>query len=125
MLKKNIYSIIVALVILFLSFTGAETFEKLPVPNIPHLDKLVHLGMYFTLMLALIVENQALLINLKKYLILSIIPVFFGAVIEILQSLLTRTRTGDFFDACFNAIGVMMAIIIWLLFKKLRKSEVK
>lgn len=125
MLKKNIYSIIVALVILFLSFTGAETFEKLPVPHIPHLDKLVHLGMYFTFMLALIFENRAILTSLKKYFILSIIPVFFGAVIEILQSLLTRTRTGDFFDACFNAIGVMMAIFIWLFFKKLQKSEVK
>jgi glycopeptide antibiotics resistance protein len=76
-------------------------------------------------MLALIYENRAYLTSLKKYFILSIIPVFFGTAIEFLQSLLTRTRTGDFFDACFNAIGVMMAIIIWFLFKKLRKSEVK
>jgi VanZ family protein len=125
MFKKNLLSIVISLVILFLSFTGAQTFEKLPVPDIPHLDKLVHLGMYFTFMLALIYENRAYLTSLKKYFILSIIPVFFGTAIEFLQSLLTRTRTGDFFDACFNAIGVMMAIIIWLLFNKLRKSEVK
>ena len=125
MSKKNILSSITALVILFLSFTGAKTFEKLPIPNIPHLDKLVHFGMYFIFMLALIFENRTFLTSVKKYFILSTIPVIYGIIIEFLQTLLTRTRTGDVFDACFNIIGVIMAILFWMLLKNLRKPEIK
>lgn len=125
MFKKNILSLIVALVILFLSFTSKHTFDKLSVPDIPHLDKLVHLGMYFILMMALIFENRHLLTTWKKYFILSLYPVLFGIAIEFLQSWLTRTRTGDFFDACFNVLGVILAIFVWYLFTKLRRAEIK
>jgi VanZ family protein len=125
MIKKNIFSFLIALVILFLSFTGQETFSKLNIPRIPHLDKMVHSGMYFVFTLTLIFENRSFLINIKNYVILAIIPVFFGTLIEVLQPLLTTSRTGDFFDACFNTIGVILAIIVWGIFNKIRHSEVK
>ena len=47
MVKKNTFSILVALLIMSLSLTGSDTFKKVSISNIPHLDKLVHLGMYF------------------------------------------------------------------------------
>jgi VanZ family protein len=125
MIKRNIFSLLVALVIIFLSFTGQETFSKFNIPPIPHLDKIVHSGMYFVFTLALIFENRTLLSSVKNYLILATIPIFFGTLIEFLQTLLTRTRTGDFFDACFNVVGVILAIFVWVLFKKYRNSEVK
>jgi VanZ family protein len=125
MVKKNIFSFLIALVILFLSFTGQETFNKLNIPHIPHLDKIVHSGMYFVFTLTLIFENRSLLTNVKNYLILATIPIFFGTLIEFLQTLLTRTRTGDFFDVCFNVVGVILAIFVWVLFKKRRNPEVK
>lgn len=125
MFKKNIVSALIALVILFLSFASSRTFEKLPVPDIPHIDKLVHLGMYFTFMMALIFENRSYLTSWKKYFILSLFPIIFGIAIEFLQTLLTRSRTGDVFDACFNIIGVISAIFIWHLFRKFRKTEFK
>jgi VanZ family protein len=125
MIKKNIFSSIIALVILFLSFTGSGTFDKLNIPDIPYLDKIVHLGMYFAFMLALMFENRAVLTSVKKYIILSTIPVLYGTAIEFLQTLLTRTRSGDFFDACFNVLGVTLAILIWFMFKKLWKPGVK
>jgi VanZ family protein len=124
MVKKNIFSLLIALVILFLSFTRQETFNKLNIPPIPHLDKMVHSVMYFVFTLALIFENRTLLTSVKNYLILATIPVFFGTLIEFLQTLLTRTRTGDFFDACFNVIGVILAIIVWVIFKKFRNPEI-
>ena len=50
MLKRNIFSIIVALIILYLSLASSDTFEKVPFFNIPNFDKIVHFGMYFGLM---------------------------------------------------------------------------
>jgi VanZ family protein len=125
MVKKNILSSVIALAILFLSFTGPGTFNKLNIPDIPHLDKMAHAVMYFVLMSALIFENRTLLTSAKKYLILSTIPVVFGTVIEFLQSLFTSNRTGDFFDVCFNILGVSLAILIWILFKRIRNSLTK
>lgn len=125
MVKKNIFSIIIALVILFLSFTGQETFDKFYIPKIPYLDKIVHLGMYFLLMLSLIFENKSWLTSAKKYIILAMIPVCYGIAIEIFQPLLTKSRISDFFDACFNVLGVIFAILVWVIFKQLRNPEIK
>jgi VanZ family protein len=123
MVRKNILSIIIALVIIFLSFTGPGTFSKLNIPKIPNLDKLVHMSMYFTFMFALIIDNRARLSTTKSYLMLALLPVLFGATIEILQSLLTKYRTGDFFDACYNLFGVLLALFAWKLFIYLKEKR--
>jgi VanZ family protein len=125
MVKKNFISMSIAMVILFLSFTGAGTFSHLKIPQIPHIDKLVHFIMYFTLMFALIVENRHLLVTAGNYLFLGTIPVLFGAVIEIFQSMFTATRTGDFFDFCANVTGVLFSVLVWLAFKWLINKRVK
>jgi VanZ family protein len=123
MVRKNFLSIIIALTIIFLSFTGPGTFNNLNIPKIPNLDKLVHMSMYFAFMFALILNNRARLSTNKSYLLLALLPVLFGATIEILQSLLTRYRTGDFFDACFNLLGVLLALSAWKLFIYLNEKR--
>jgi hypothetical protein len=125
MVKKNLLSLFIALIIIFLSFSGPATFNKLSIPLIPHLDKIVHSIMYFIFMLSLVFENRLLLTSTKRYFILGTIPVIFGAMIEILQPLLTKSRTGDFFDGCFNTIGVVLAILAWIIFKQLHNPETK
>jgi VanZ family protein len=125
MVKKNILSLCIALVILFLSFTGAGTFSRLHLPDIPNLDKIVHAIMYFTLMFALIIENRAILVSLKSYLILATIPLFFGGVIEVFQSMFTTTRTGDILDFCANTIGIILSVLAWLVIKRFLKSDVR
>jgi len=125
MVKKNILSLTIALLILFLSFADKELFNKFNIPKIHHPDKIVHFGMYFVLMLSLIFENRARLTNTGKYIFLALIPFFYGVAIEILQPLLTKNRTGDFYDVCFNTLGVILAILIWVIFKQLRNNEAK
>lgn len=125
MIRKNLFSIIVAAAILFLSFTGPGTFSSLNIPKIPYLDKLVHAGMYFTFMLALIIDNRATLKSTRNYLILSAIPFVFGSAIEIFQSLLTKYRTGDILDACFNLIGIVFASLVWIAAKRLFPGKLK
>ena len=58
MIKKNIFSILVALIIMYLSLTNSHTFDKVPLIKIPNFDKIVHFGMYFRLMSVIILENR-------------------------------------------------------------------
>lgn len=125
MVRKNLYSLIIALVILILSFTSSGTFNRLHIPNIPNLDKVVHLIMYFSLMLALIIENRSVLSDIKSYVFLATIPVMFGGLIEILQSMFTTSRTGDIMDFCFNVTGIMLSVVVWLILKRLLKQAPK
>ena len=45
MVKKNLFSFIVALIIMYLCMTNAHNFDKVPLVKIPNFDKLVHFGM--------------------------------------------------------------------------------
>jgi VanZ family protein len=125
MVRKNILSVCIALVIIFLSFTGAGTFSRLHLPAIPDLDKFVHAIMYFTLMFALIIENRSQLVSVKSYIILATIPVFFGGLIEVLQSMFTTTRTGDILDFCANAAGIILSVVVWIVIKRFLKPSVR
>jgi VanZ family protein len=122
MIRKHIISAIIAIVILFLSFTRPATFEKIDLPDIPYLDKIVHACMYFVFTLALVAENRSSLKTAKNYIVLATFPFLFGSAVEILQSLLTNSRTGDFFDACFNLAGIILAISSWIIVRRLFRS---
>jgi len=123
MVKKNIFSLIIAIVILFLSFARAETFSEVNVFGLQHLDKLVHFVMYFTLTIVLLFENRLIIKNAKSLLVLSVIPFIFGSIIEILQTWLTVSRRGDFFDALINLIGIIGAATTWWLYQNFSKKE--
>lgn len=123
MVKKNILSLTTALVILYLSFVRAETFNKVNVLDLKHLDKAVHMFMYFGLMIVLLYENRSALKSTSSIFILAIIPLTYGTLIEFLQSWLTITRKGDFFDAFFNLIGIFLAMVAWKLFQNFSKKE--
>jgi VanZ family protein len=119
MLKKNIFSIIVALVILYLSLADAQTFDTVPVFNIPFIDKIVHLGMYFGLMSALIFDNRKSIKTNRQLFLVGLIPFFYGILIEILQSSFTVTRNGDLWDAFADLLGILVSIFLWFVIKPL------
>lgn len=123
--KKNILPVIIALIILFLSLTDSGSFSKLNLPLFAHADKVVHLLMYSGLMLSLIYANQVFLLRLRNFFLLSMIPFIFGIIIELLQNFFTGSRSGEFLDAIFNLIGILLAIPAWFLLKKIFASLLK
>ena len=123
LIKKNILSLITALVILYLSLAPSDTFNKVNVLDIPFIDKIVHLCMYFGLTIVLLFENRSVAKKTKNLFLLSIIPFVYGILIEFLQSWLTTTRQGEFFDALFDLIGILLAIIFWKFFLYLRRKK--
>lgn len=123
MIKKNIFSILVTLLIIYLSFARPETLNRVNFVSINHLDKIVHAIMYFSLMAALLYENRFVLKKPSNLFLLAIIPFGLGSLIELLQSWLTVTRQGDIKDVIFNLLGILLAGIAWLILHRHPKSE--
>lgn len=123
MIRKNIFSILTALVIMYLSMANSHTFDKVPIINIPNIDKVVHFGMYFGLMSVIIFENRNSIKSINSLLLVSLIPLIYGVLIEIMQSLFTVTRTGNFFDALADLAGILISVLLWLLLKPLLKRK--
>jgi len=117
MIRKNLFSILVALLLLFLSLTNAETFRKVQINSFPNFDKVVHFGMYFVLMTVIIIEHRKNLNNPLNLFLLALIPLSYGILMEILQLTLTSTRSGDFYDALADAAGVLASVLLWLIIK--------
>ena len=111
MVKKNILSISVALIIMYLSLINAKKFDDISTFELA--DKLVHSAMYFGFMGLIMFENRKTLITGRKLFIAALIPLFYGILMEVLQGTLTETRTASVLDALFNSLGIILAVILW------------
>ena len=125
MIKKNLYSILVALLLLYLSLTNSEKFQRAPLVNIPFMDKIVHFGMYFLMMSVIIIEHRKNLMHSRNLFLLALIPLSYGILMEILQSTLTITRSGDFYDALADAAGIIVSALLWLMIRPAFKKEIR
>ena len=122
MIKKNKFTILIALIILYLSLANSQTFEKIPLVDIPDFDKVVHLGMYFVLMSVFIFENRKTIIKKSHLFLTGLIPLFYGILMEILQSTITLTRSGSFFDALADAAGVLFSVLLWIWIRPVKNK---
>jgi len=118
MIRKNKFSIIVAVVILFLSLTSSHTFGRAGFINIPYIDKMAHFGFYFLFMSVIIIEHIKTLNNTRLLILSALIPFCFGSVIELLQSgIQIINRRGEILDLMFNTAGISAALFLWLFYK--------
>jgi VanZ family protein len=117
MIKKNKFSILISLVILYLSLANARTFESAGFFDIPYLDKFVHFGLYFLFMAVIILEHKNSFVNTRQLIVVALIPVFFGGLMELFQAGFTNTRKADILDIMFNSAGTATAVCIWLFYE--------
>jgi VanZ family protein len=122
MIRRNKFSILTALTIMYLSLASSHTFDKVSFITFPHFDKIVHFGMYFGLMSVIILENRRTLDKTGQLFLIGLIPLIYGIVLEIMQSTLTLTRTGSFYDAFFNCAGILVSILLWLAVRRKEKK---
>lgn len=97
--------------------------NEIPVINIPNLDKCVHafFHLVFTFVWFLFFSKQLQNDTIIKPLIFSVVFSFvFGITIEILQSLVTTTRSADIFDVAANAIGALVAVFVVVVCDKFK-----
>lgn len=122
MIRKNKFSILISLIILYLSLANAKVFESAGFFDIPYLDKFVHFGLYFLFMAVIILEHRKSFVNTRQIIIFALIPVFFGGLIELAQSGFTDSRKADILDIMFNTAGTATAVCIWLFYEPYYKK---
>jgi VanZ family protein len=125
MLKRYKYSLVILIIISYLSLKGSSDFDKVNLFHFPHIDKIVHFCMYFGFMSVIIFENFILSKRRHSIIILALIPFFFGIIMECLQGLLTTTRSADVYDAIFNTLGIFISIVCWLIIKPVYNKKFK
>lgn len=114
------------ILIIALLYSGAITYlfllpsSDLPKVNLPAgTDKVVHLAIYlgfaFLWQLYLFRKNG----KLSRFHILMLLvgSLLYGIIIEVLQGLLTTSRSPDIWDVAANMVGTLLGIFV---FKKIR-----
>lgn len=101
-----------------LSWTGLVTYSCLvqssdvPVINVPNLDKYIHAFFHFVFTFVwFLFFCKQLKFNyiFKPLLIAFLFSVVFGIIIEILQGVLTTTRSAEVMDFLANLVGATLA----------------
>jgi VanZ family protein len=124
MIRKNLLSVIVTLIIIYLSLSPAKDFDNVKI-NIPNFDKFIHFMMYLSLMSVIIFEHRRNIRNYKSILQLAIFPVCLGITLEILQILLHNGRTGSIYDEMANLTGLLGAFMLWYVDRKRKNPLVR
>ena len=125
MIRKNIFSILVALIIAYLSLSDADNYDKVSFFNFPGADKIIHSLMYFAFMSVIVFENSKNIGKVKILLLITLVPFCFGALMEILQMLLTTTRTGSLTDLLADLGGILLSVALCLIIRPLRKQIIR
>lgn len=115
MLLRNI---IWALIIFVLC---AMPSENIPDPhlNIPHLDKIVHFGMFFVMAILLCneLEYQTKLTLRNIYITTVSITFIYGGLIEVLQQHFFN-RSGDILDLLADVFGAIIGCLLYPTLKR-------
>ncbi|MBK5212119.1 MAG: VanZ family protein [Flavobacteriaceae bacterium] len=98
----------------------------IPSPDLPKLDfsaadKIVHSTIYFILInlwMYYFYAKNGFPLNVKQIMILLFSILLYGIIIEILQGLLTVSRTADIFDVAANLLGTLLGIFFFRSIKK-------
>lgn len=108
LLKGNFFIIAIFITL----FIGYLSFIKLPhvEAHVANSDKWGHSFAYFTLSLCWLLTFYNY--PKKKFLIVACCFIY-GIIIEVLQSILTNHRTGDFEDGIANTIGILLGLVIY------------
>jgi len=118
-IKQYYKSLIIGLIILWLSLTGSKSMLPGRMLEIPYIDKLGHFAMYSFFSAVLLLDSCRWRIDKPfKYFIL-IIPLLFGALMEILQMALTTSRKAELTDMIANICGVFSGILLAFIARKL------
>ena len=112
LLLKRSYLPIAVIITITIAFLSLIKLGKQPI-NISHLDKIEHLIAYCSLGISWLLtfrENKKIMY--KNYLIV-IVCVFYGIIIEVLQTTLTTYREASILDIVANTAGVLLALLIF------------
>ena len=108
----------IMLVVTFLSLMNTSNIKPRDIFSFPHFDKIVHFLMYFTMAFFLMFEyylhHKHRITHIVQILI---IPLFWGAAMELAQLILTENRAAEWWDMLANSLGVFAAYFVVYIFR--------
>ncbi len=115
-ITHNSKTIIWTFIVVVVCIIPGNEIPSPPILNLPHLDKLVHGGLYFVLTFLAIhsFSKQEWINKLKQspFLFAFIYAVSLGIIIEFIQANFIPNRNGDIFDALANTTGSLLAVFV-------------
>ncbi|SMO58580.1 VanZ like family protein [Saccharicrinis carchari] len=119
LLKNYWRSVLLFIIIVFLSTINTNNLVTEEVQFFKHFDKFAHFAMYFSLSFVFFIENHKSSRPIRKrWIILD--TIILGILLEFIQFLFTNYRTGNFYDAVFNTIGVLSGSALYFLLRNHR-----
>lgn len=108
----------------YLLFSPSGNLPKTGLVNIPHIDKIVHWGMFGILTLVYMYDAKKNQLSLQKTLwFLVVFSFLFGTASELIQYGFIAGRSGSFLDFVADISGVIMGIAFVLTFRWLIKKR--
>ncbi len=122
--KYNYPGIVWAIIILILLGLPGNDFPDTFFLNIPHLDKAIHLFLFFVFAFLLVrgftLQNRIMLLK-KHFLLFSLsIGISYGGLTEILQYAIFTGRTSDVLDFIFDIIGCCVGILLFVFYQSIK-----
>lgn len=120
-LKLFLKPIIWLVIICYGLFIPASELPTKPFINIPHFDKIVHFGLFFVFCLLLFRPFRK--INVNPYIYAPAVSIVLSALLEIIQHVISSTRSSNLYDFMANTAGIVVSIFFFHFFVSGKKWE--
>jgi VanZ family protein len=120
-LRHYYKSILIALTIMWLSLSESGVVNPRGLLGIPNADKIGHFLAYALFSSVILLDSSWWLKERKFRYSLLVIPVGFGAMMELLQKYFTSGRQADWVDLAADLAGVFIGLLVALLVRKYLK----
>lgn len=111
-IKQYYKSIIIGILILWLSLSGSKSLIPGKMLGIPYIDKMGHFAMYSFFSGVLLLDSCRWRTSRHFRYAVLLFPLLFGALMEILQMTLTTSRKAETLDLVANITGVSAGILL-------------
>jgi len=113
---KNLYLFFLILFIFFITILSLKESISFASNFVSYIDKIFHVSAYIVLTYLcsryLILSKPSLSLT-KTLVIVAIFLTIYGIVIEVLQTVLTENRVGEFEDVLANILGIALGSFIF------------
>jgi len=119
-LKAKLYTLLASILTILIAYGSLYSGEQNVLKHVLISDKVIHAFSYLILTLSWLIVFNEKLKNKTQVLLLAIVIVTYGIILEVFQEILTNVRTAEFGDIIANSVGVLIAVLIFTIFKNKR-----
>ncbi len=105
-IKRYYRSVLIGILILWLSLSGGQSLVSGDFLNIPYVDKIGHFTMYALFSAMLLLDSCLWQSGRSVRYVVLVIPVTFGALMEVFQYFLTTSRKAEALDLLADILGI-------------------